>query len=238
MLQKRDCYFFASIIKHMSSLSNKRIILVLTGSIAAYKAADLASKLTQAGAQVDVILTGAAGKFVTPLTFQSVTGRRAYVDGDLWGHEAHVIHVQLGQAADLLVIAPCTANTIAKLAHGQADSLLAVTALAMQSPLLIAPAMDGGMYDHPATQENIEILKTRGATFIGPAEGHLASGLAGVGRMLETGDILGHIRILLGQKGPLAGKKVVITAGGTQEPLDPVRVITNRSSGKQGYAIA
>jgi phosphopantothenoylcysteine decarboxylase/phosphopantothenate--cysteine ligase len=221
----------------MSILSNKRITLGVTGSIAAYKAADLASKLTQAGAQVDVILTGAAEKFVTPLTFQSVTGRRAYTDNDLWGNEAHVLHVGLGHAADLLVIAPCTANTIAKLAHGQADNLLAVTALAMRSPLLIAPAMDGGMYDHPATQQNIEILKTRGAAFIGPAEGHLASGLSGVGRMLETGDIMGHIQVILGRNGPLAGKRIVVTAGGTQEPLDPVRVITNRSSGKQGYAL-
>jgi phosphopantothenoylcysteine decarboxylase/phosphopantothenate--cysteine ligase len=213
-------------------------MLGVTGSIAAYKAADLASKLTQAGAQVDVILTAAAQKFVTPLTFQSVTGRRAYTDDDLWGREAHVLHVGLGHAADLLVIAPCTANTIARLAHGQADSLLAVTALAMRAPLLIAPAMDGGMYDHPATQENVEILKRRGATFIGPAAGHLASGLSGVGRLLETAEILGHIRTLLGKNGPLAGKKVVVTAGGTQEPIDPVRVITNRSSGKQGYALA
>jgi len=219
-------------------LSGKRITLGVTGSIAAYKAADLASKLTQSGAQVDVILTGAAEKFVAPLTFQSVTGRRAYTDGDLWGNEAHVLHVGLGHAADLLVIAPCTANTIAKLAHAQADNLLAVTALAMQSPLLIAPAMDGGMYDHPATQENIETLKKRGATFIGPAEGHLASGFSGVGRMLETGEILGHIRLILGRSGLLAGKRIVVTAGGTQEPLDPVRVLTNRSSGKQGYALA
>ncbi|MDQ2691576.1 MAG: bifunctional phosphopantothenoylcysteine decarboxylase/phosphopantothenate--cysteine ligase CoaBC, partial [Chloroflexota bacterium] len=194
--------------------------------------------LTQAGAQVDVILTGSAEKFLSPLTFQSVTGRRAYTDQDLWGNEAHVLHVGLGHAADLLVIAPCTANTIARLAHGQADTLLTVTALATQSPLLIAPAMDGGMYEHPATQENIEALKKRGVTFIGPAEGHLASGLSGVGRLLETADILGHIRILLGRNGPLAGKKVLVTAGGTQEPLDPVRVITNRSSGKQGYALA
>ncbi len=222
----------------MSVLAHKRITLGVTGSIAAYKAADLASKLTQAGAQVDVILTSAAEKFVTPLTFQSVTGRRAYVGDDLWGSEAHVLHVGLGHAADLLVIAPCTANTIARLAHGLADNLLAVTALATRSPLLIAPAMDGGMYDHPATQENIEILKARGVAFIGPAEGHLASGLSGVGRMLETADILGHIRVLLGRSGPLAGRKVVITAGGTQEPLDPVRMLTNRSSGKQGYALA
>ena len=222
----------------MSVFSNKRITLGVTGSIAAYKAADLASKLTQAGAQVDVILTGAAEKFVTSLTFQSVTGRRAYTDKDLWGNEAHVLHVGLGHAADLLVIAPCTANTIARLAHGQADDLLAVTALAMRSPLLIAPAMDGGMYDHPATQENIGTLKKRGAAFIGPAEGHLASGLSGVGRLIETTEIMGHIRILLGQKGLLAGRKIMITAGGTQEPLDPVRVLTNRSSGRQGYALA
>jgi phosphopantothenoylcysteine decarboxylase / phosphopantothenate---cysteine ligase len=221
----------------MSILSNKRVILGVTGSIAAYKAADLASKLTQAGAQVDVILTSAAEKFVTPLTFQSVTGLRAYTDNDLWGNEAHVLHVGLGHAADLLVIAPCTANTIAKLAHGQSDSLLTVTALATQAPLLIAPAMDGGMYDHPATQENIETLKKRGATFIGPAEGHLASGLSGVGRLLETTEIIGYIRLVLGQNGRLAGKKIVITAGGTQEPLDPVRVLTNRSTGKQGYAL-
>src|SRR5919197_3278801 len=152
----------------MSVLSGKRIILGVTGSIAAYKAADLASKLTQAGAEMDVILSGAAEKFVTPLTFQSVTGRRAFVDSDLWGNEAHVLHVGLGHSADLLVIAPCTANTLAKLAHGQADSLLTVTALATRAPLLIAPAMDGGMYDHPATQANIETLKKRGAIFIGP----------------------------------------------------------------------
>jgi phosphopantothenoylcysteine decarboxylase/phosphopantothenate--cysteine ligase len=129
----------------MSILSGKRIVLGVTGSIAAYKAVDLASKLTQAGAQVDVILTSAAEKFVTPLTFQSVTGRRAYTDNDLWGSEAHVLHVGLGHDADLLLIAPCTANTLAKLAHGQSDTLLTVTALASQAPLLIAPAMDGGM---------------------------------------------------------------------------------------------
>ena len=222
----------------MSILSSKRIILGVTGSIAAYKAADVASKLTQAGAQVDVVLTGAAEKFITPLTFQSVTGRRAYTDTDLWGNEAHVLHVGLGHSADLLVIAPCTANTIAKLAYGQADTLLTVAALASTCPLLLAPAMDGGMFDHPATQENLDTLKKRGATIIGPAEGHLASGLSGTGRMLEPAEIIGHIRILLGHNGPLANKKVVITAGGTQEPLDPVRVLTNRSSGKQGYALA
>jgi phosphopantothenoylcysteine decarboxylase/phosphopantothenate--cysteine ligase len=222
----------------MSVLSNKRVILGVTGSIAAYKAADLASKLAQAGAQVDVILTGAAEKFITPLAFQSVTGRRAYTDADLWGSEAHVLHVGLGHAADLLVIAPCTANTIAKLAHGGADSLLTVTAIAAACPLMIAPAMDGGMFDHPATQENIDALQKRGAYIIEPMEGHLASGLTGKGRLPETPDLIGHIRLVLGRGGPLAGKRIVITAGGTQEPLDPVRVLTNYSSGRQGYALA
>lgn len=222
----------------MSILSGKRIVLGVSGSIAAYKAADLASKLAQAGAQVDVILTGSAEKFVTPLTFQSVTGRRAYTDKDLWGNEAHVLHVGLGHATDLLVISPCTANTISKLAHGQADNLLTVTALASQSPLIIAPAMDGGMFDHPATQENLDTLRKRGAYIIEPAEGHLASGLTGVGRLPETHQLIGHIRLVLGRRGLLADKKVLVTAGGTQEPLDPVRVLTNRSSGKQGYALA
>ncbi len=222
----------------MSILTGKHILLGVTGSIAAYKAADLASKLTQAGAQVDVILTGAGEKFITPLTFQSVTGRRAFTNPDLWGDEAHVMHVSLGKTADLLVIAPCTASTMAKLAHGIADNLLTVTALAAMCPILIAPAMDGGMFDHPATQENLKTLQSRGCLVAGPATGHLASGLSGVGRMIEPTEILGHIRAALGRDGELAGKKVVVTAGGTQEALDPVRVITNRSSGKQGYALA
>jgi phosphopantothenoylcysteine decarboxylase/phosphopantothenate--cysteine ligase len=213
-------------------------LLGVTGSIAAYKAAELASKLTQEGALVDVILTSAGQSFVTPLTFQSVSGRRAYTEKDLWGDEAHVLHVGLGRSADLLVIAPCTADTIAKLAHGLADNLLTVTALAAQCPLLIAPAMDGGMFDHPATQENLAKLKERGAVIVGPAQGHLASGLSGIGRMVEPAEILGHIRLLLGRNGRLAGRKVIVTAGGTQEPLDPVRVLTNHSSGKQGYALA
>ena len=222
----------------MSILSGKHILLGVTGSIAVYKAADLASKLTQARAKVDVILTSAGEKFVTPLTFQSVTGRRAFTDKDLWGDEAHVLHVSLGKTADLLVIAPCTADTMAKLAHGIADNLLTVTALAATCPMLIAPAMDGGMFDHPATQENLKTLQTRGVLVAGPASGHLASGLKGVGRMLEPMELLGHIRIALGKKEKLAGKKIIVTAGGTQEAIDPVRVITNHSSGRQGYALA
>jgi phosphopantothenoylcysteine decarboxylase/phosphopantothenate--cysteine ligase len=222
----------------MSIFSNKHILLGVTGSIAAYKATELASKLSQSGAQVDILLTGAGEKFITPLTFQSVTGRRAYIDSDLWGNEAHILHVSFGKTADLLVIAPCTANTIAKLANGIADNLLTVTALAAECPLVIAPAMDGGMFYHPTMQENLAKLKKGGAIIVGPAEGHLASGLTGKGRMIEPAEIFGHIRVILGKNGKLAGKKVIVTAGGTQEALDPVRVITNHSSGKQGYALA
>jgi phosphopantothenoylcysteine decarboxylase/phosphopantothenate--cysteine ligase len=225
----------------MSIFTGKRILLGVTGSIAAYKAADLASKLTQAGAQVEVILTQGAEKFITPLTFQSVTGRRAYTDAELWGGEAHVLHVGLGHHADLVVIAPCTANTLAKLAHGLADNLLTVTALAAGGgnvPVLVAPAMDLGMFGHPATQENVRILVERGVTILGPAEGRMASGLSGKGRLVEPAEILGHIRLALARGGKLAGKHLVVTAGGTQEPIDPVRYITNRSSGKQGYALA
>ena len=222
----------------MSSLVDKNIILGVTGSIAAYKAADLASRLTQAGSRVDVILTRAAESFISPLTFQSLTGRKAYTESDLWGGEAHVLHVGLGHSADLLVIAPCTANTLAKLAHGQADNLLSITALAAQCPILAAPAMDVGMYEHPATQENVRILQERGLIFAGPAAGRMASGLIGRGRMVEPSEALGHIRRALGRDGALAGRKVIISAGGTQEPIDPVRFIANRSSGKQGYALA
>lgn len=217
---------------------NQNIILGVTGSIAAYKAAELASRLTQAGAQVETILTASAQQFVKPLTFQSVTGQRAYTDADLWGSDGHVQHISLGKNANLLVIAPASANTLAKLAHGLADNLLSVTALAASCPVLIAPAMDGGMFTHPATQANLEHLRQRGVTIIGPAEGHLASGLVGLGRMVEPVELFGHIRLLLGRSGPLSGRQVVITAGGTQEPIDPVRVIANRSSGKQGFALA
>jgi phosphopantothenoylcysteine decarboxylase/phosphopantothenate--cysteine ligase len=217
---------------------NKKIVLGVTGSIAAYKVADLASKLTQAGAQVDVILTEAAAKFVTPLTFQSVTGRPAHVD--LWeaSAEAHVAHVALGEQADLLLIAPATADTIAKLAHGLADNLLTVTALAARCPVLVAPAMDGGMFAHPATQANLATLVAREVTVIGPAEGRMASGLTGRGRMVEPEALLGQVRLALARGGPLAGRRIVVSAGGTQEPIDPVRFISNRSSGKQGYALA
>jgi phosphopantothenoylcysteine decarboxylase/phosphopantothenate--cysteine ligase len=216
--------------------SHKHLLLGVTGSIAAYKAADLASKLTQAGAHVEVILTEAATQFVSPLTFQSVTGNSAHTD--LWGGDAHVIHIGLAENADLLVIAPATAETLAKLAHGHADNLLTVTALAARCPILVAPAMDGGMWSNPATQANVKILMERGMTFIGPAEGRMASGLTGLGRLAEPEHIFGQVRFTLSRQGPLAGRKVVVSAGGTREPIDPVRYISNHSSGKQGYAVA
>lgn len=222
----------------MTVLNGKRILLGVTGSIAAFKAADLASKLTQLGAQVDVILTSAAEKFITPLTFQSVTGRRAYTDADLWGGEAHILHIGLAHQANMFIIAPCTANTISKLTYGAADNLLTITALAASCPILIAPAMDGGMFDAAVMQDNLRILTKRGVTIAGPAEGRFASGLVGKGRLLEPAELIGHIRLVLGRNGRLADKQIVVTAGGTQEPLDPVRVLTNKSSGRQGYALA
>src|SRR5690606_8273115 len=229
-------------MEKITLLENKRIILGVTGSIAVYKAVDLASKLTQAGAQVDVIMTDAAQRFVTPLAFQSVTGRPVYTD--LWqadssgGLPTHIAHVGLGEGADLLVIAPITAQTMAKLAHGLADNLLTVTTLAARCPTLIAPAMDGGMYQHPATQANLAALQLHGVDVVEPEEGRFASGLVGKGRLPETATLIGHIRRVLARTGSLAGRRVVVTAGGTVEPIDPVRYLTNRSSGKQGYALA
>lgn len=220
----------------ISLLMGKRILLGVTGSIACYKAVDLASKLTQAGAEVDVILTEGAQQFVTPLTFRSVTGRPSF--SDMWSLSEHVQHVGLGETADLFVIAPATAHTLAKLAHGLADNLLTVTALAARCPILIAPAMDGGMYEHPATQANLTTLRDRGVQFAGPAVGRMASGLAGLGRMVETADLLGFVRQALAKNGPLAGRNVVVSTGPTREPLDPVRFISNRSTGKQGLAVA
>ena len=183
-------------------LQDRHILLGVTGSIAAYKSPDLASKLTQAGALVDVILTQAAEKFVSPVTFQSVTGRRAYTDADLWGQEAHILHVALAEEAELLVIAPATANTLAHLATGQAGSLLAIAALAARCPLVVAPAMDARMFEHPATQANLEILRQRGAIVAGPGEGRMASGLIGRGRMLEPTELVGYVRLALGRSGP------------------------------------
>jgi phosphopantothenoylcysteine decarboxylase/phosphopantothenate--cysteine ligase len=225
-----------------SNLEGKRILLGVTGSIAAYKAAVVASQLTKAGAEVDVILTEAGARFVTPLTFGALTGRPVYTS--MWeagsGGErgAHISHIGLAHAADLLAIIPATANTMARIAHGLADDLLSLTALAAPCPLVIAPAMDAGMYEAPATQENVETLRERGAHIAGPGTGRMASGLEGAGRLLEPDELVGHIRLVLGRGGTLEGRRVVVTAGPTVEALDPVRVLTNRSTGKQGFAVA
>lgn len=219
-------------------LSQAHIVLGVTGGIAAYKAADLASKLVQAGATVDVVMTEAAARFVGPLTFQALTGRPVHLDPFRLLEQTEMPHLSLAQRADVLVIAPATANTLAKLAHGLADNLLCAVALATRAPLILAPAMDTDMWEHPATQENLETLRRHGAWIVGPGEGRLASGRIGRGRMAEVPEILGTIRLVLGRDGPLAGKQVLVTAGGTQEPLDPVRYLGNRSSGKMGYALA
>ena len=216
----------------------KRILLGVSGSIAAYKAADLASKLTQGGAEVDVLMTHSASRFVTPLTFRSITHRPVLTDlFDLHSPEA-IEHVALAQAANVLVVAPATAHMLAKLALGLADDPISVTALATGAPLLIAPAMDANMWEHPAVRQNVNTLVERGAVIVGPGEGRLASGLVGWGRLAETPELLGRIAQTLGANGDLRGRSIVVSAGGTQEPLDPVRVLTNRSSGKMGYAIA
>ncbi len=216
----------------------KRVLIGVSGSIAAYKAIDIASKLTQAGAIVNVLMSPAAVRFVTPLTFRSITHQDVVTDlFDIHSRQA-IEHVALAKEADVLVVAPATAHTIAKLALGLADDPITVTALATSAPLVIAPAMDANMWHHPAVRANANTLVNRGAMVVGPSEGRLASGLIGWGRLAETPEIIGAIATALGAHGDLAGQTIVVSAGGTQEAIDPVRVITNRSSGKMGYAIA
>ena len=221
-----------------SAYENKAVVLGVTGSIACYKAVDLASKLTQAGALVDVILTRGAAQFVTPLTFRSITHRTVATEMFDADSELSVEHVALARRADIVVVAPATAHTIAKMAHGLADDMLTTTLLATEAPVVVAPAMDANMNENPAVRENLETLRNWGITIVGPVPGRLASGLWGAGRLVEPVELMGHITAVLGRKGDLAGRTVVVSAGGTSEPIDPVRVITNRSSGKQGYAIA
>ncbi len=219
-------------------LNGSNIVLGVTGSIACYKAADLASKLTQLGAEVNVILSHGASNFITPLTFRSLTHRPVTTNMYDIESEMAVEHVGLAQQADLILIAPATANLIAKVAHGLADDALTSTILATSSPVAIAPAMETHMYTNPATQDNLRILIERGIAILGPGEGRLASGSMGMGRLIDVPDIIDSIYSILGKKGDLAGRSIVVSAGGTQEPIDPVRVITNHSSGKMGFAIA
>lgn len=218
-------------------LVDKHIVLGVTGSIACYKAVDLASKLTQAGALVDAIMSYGATQFVTPLAFRSITHRPVVSNTFDPDSEFANEHVALAKNADIVVIAPATVNCIAKLAMGMADDPLTTTVIATRAPLLVAPAMDGSMFDHPATQENLAKLRERGVVIAGPAPGRLASGLVGMGRLLEPTELLGYITATLGREGDLAGRTIVVSAGGTQEPIDPVRMITNNSSGKMGYAL-
>ena len=220
------------------NLTGKQIVLGVTGGIAAYKAADLCSRLVKAGVDVHVVMTEAATRFVAPLTFQALTHRPVSVDMFALLRDTDITHVSLGQKADLLIVAPATANTLAKLAQGLADNLLTTTALSTRAPILIAPAMETGMWQHAATHAHVITLKARGVHFIGPAEGRLASGASGAGRMVEPAEIVEESRRILGLAGDLAGIRIVVSAGGTRERLDPVRFIGNRSSGKMGYALA
>jgi phosphopantothenoylcysteine decarboxylase/phosphopantothenate--cysteine ligase len=223
----------------MSFLTEKRIVLGVSGSIAAYKVAELARNLTLEGAIVDVIMTEAAQRFVGAATFQALTGRPVLADMWQLPEDGVVGHVSLGQRADLVVLAPATANTLARLAAGLSDDLLTTTVLATRAPVLCVPAMNTQMYANPATQENIATLRRRGMTVLEPEVGRLAEPMVGKGRLPEVATIEAELRALLGRThGPLRGRRVVISAGGTHEPIDPVRFVGNRASGRMGFALA
>ncbi len=215
--------------------SGKRVLLGVTGGIAAYKSCELVRLLGREGARVRVVLTESATRFVTPLTFQALSGNPVRVDLFDEAHESAMGHIELARWAEQLVVAPATADFIARLAHGHADDLLTTLCLASEAPLLIAPAMNHRMWLHPATRENVALLESRGVEFVGPEAGEQACGESGPGRMSEPEEILGRI---LSGPGLFAGRRVMVTAGPTREPLDPVRYLSNRSSGKMGFALA
>lgn len=219
-------------------LDGKRVLVGVTGGIAAYKVPDLVSTLVQLGASVDVAMTPAAGTFVTADTFAALTLRAVHDDVlERWGPSS-TGHISLAREADVLLVVPATADSIAKLAAGIADDIVGLAALAAVCPLLIAPAMEHHMFHHPATTANLRTLRDRGAVIVGPVSGHHASGEAGDGRLVSRDTLVGAIRAAIGRGGALAGRRVVLTAGGTREPLDPVRYLGNRSSGRMGYALA
>ncbi|HJZ45635.1 MAG TPA: bifunctional phosphopantothenoylcysteine decarboxylase/phosphopantothenate--cysteine ligase CoaBC [Roseiflexaceae bacterium] len=223
----------------MSVLTDKKVVLGVSGSIAAYKVAELARNLTLEGTIVDVIMTEAAQRFVRAATFQALTGRPVLTDMWALPEDGVVGHVSLGQHADAVVLAPATANTLARLAAGLSDDLLTTTVLATAAPILCVPAMNTQMYANAATQENIATLRRRGMAVLEPEVGRLAEPMVGKGRMPEVATIEGELRALLGRtSGPLRGRRVVITAGGTHEPIDPVRFVGNRASGRMGFALA
>ena len=222
----------------MGGLTGKKIVLGVTGGIAAYKAVEIASRLRKAGAEVHVIMTREATEFVTELTFREITGQP--VSTDMWAKVANfnVEHIALATLADLVLIAPATANIIAKTAAGIADDMLTTTVLATKAPIIMAPAMNTNMYENPVTQKNIAELKSRGVQMIEPASGHLACGVEGKGRLPEPAQIVQFVMDFMCGEQSLQGRKIIVTAGGTIEPLDPVRYLGNHSTGKMGYAIA
>lgn len=220
------------------NLKNKTILLGVSGGIAAYKSASLASMLVKSGADVRVIMTEHATNFIHPITFESLTGHKCITDTFDRNFEFKVEHVALAQKADAVIVAPATANIIAKLAHGLADDMLTTTILASKAPKLIAPAMNTGMYENPVTQKNLSLLNEYGMQIIAPANGYLACGDIGTGKMPEPETLFEHILKCCACRKDMKGMKVLVTAGPTQEPIDPVRYITNHSSGKMGYAVA
>lgn len=222
----------------MAMLRGKTVVLGVTGGIAAYKSAALTSLLVKAGAQVQVIMTEHARQFIAPLTFESLTGRRCLTDTFDRNHEYSTEHVELAKEADVVMIAPATANIIAKIAHGMADDMLTTTILACDCPKIVAPAMNTRMYENPVTQDNIRKLEEYGMTIAHPTSGHLACGDIGKGKMLEPEELFQYILMACAFEKDMAGKHVLVTAGATQEALDPVRYITNHSSGKMGYSLA
>jgi phosphopantothenoylcysteine decarboxylase/phosphopantothenate--cysteine ligase len=219
-------------------LSNKEVVLAVTGSIAAYKACEIASRLVELGVRVTPVLTASAQEFVGAASFEAITGTRAITRLFEPLQNPDVEHIAVATRADLFLVAPASANVIAKAAHGLADDWLSTTLLATRAPILMAPAMNSNMYEHPATQANMATLRGRGVHFIGPGAGRLACGTVGIGRMLDPAMILEAALPLLSTRRPLAGKRILITSGGTREPLDPVRYLGNRSSGKMGRALA
>ena len=219
-------------------LKGKTVLLGVTGGIAAYKAAALASALVKLHANVEVVMTKNATQFITPLTFEELTGRRVMVDTFDRNFQHQVEHISLAERTDLMIVAPATANVCAKLAHGLADDMLTTTALACRCPKLIAPAMNTNMYENPVTQDNLALLRRYDWEVIEPASGRLACGALGKGKLPEPEDLVQYILRAIAMPKDLAGKRVLVTAGPTQEALDPVRFLTNHSSGKMGYAIA
>jgi len=219
-------------------LNGRRILLGVTGSIAAYKAVELLRELTKRGAEVQVVMTEAATKFVAPLTFETLSRQPVLLDMFTLAYGSHIGHIEATARADLFVIAPATARTIARLALGLADDFLSCIYLASRCPILVAPAMDSDMYQHVAVQENLNRLRDRGVHIVGPASGELASGSVGPGRLVEPPEIVEAIERILATARDLADEVVLVTAGPTREPLDPVRYLSNRSSGKMGYAMA